>query len=183
MADLRGYTLRLNPTVDLVTETCYSCSVLFAMTEEHRRRLLNNHDKSFYCPNGHKQHYTGKTTEQKLIDAQARETALRDQLDASIRDAEAARSALARDRQRFTNGVCPCCNRSFENVRRHMTTKHPDFDVTELAVRRLKFNCGCGARFETYHGLRVHQGKSRRANWSEPGQDSWRSHLTEGVSR
>jgi hypothetical protein len=27
---------------------------------------------------------------------------------------------------RTKNGVCPCCNRSFTNLRRHMRTKHKD---------------------------------------------------------
>jgi hypothetical protein len=25
--------------------------------------------------------------------------------------------------------VCPCCNRSFQNLRRHMATKHPEFNA------------------------------------------------------
>jgi hypothetical protein len=31
------------------------------------------------------------------------------------------------DAYRIGNGVCPCCNRSFTNLRRHMTTKHPEY--------------------------------------------------------
>lgn len=30
-------------------------------------------------------------------------------------------------------GVCPCCNRSFTNVRRHMTSQHPDYTIPEPA--------------------------------------------------
>lgn len=33
----------------------------------------------------------------------------------------------SRIRERVKNGVCPCCNRTFENLARHMKTKHPDF--------------------------------------------------------
>ena len=29
--------------------------------------------------------------------------------------------------ERTGNGVCPCCKRSFTNLRRHMNTKHPNF--------------------------------------------------------
>src|ERR1044071_1302400 len=52
---------------------------------------------------------------QKLRDAEARETALRDQLEAAAREAETVRAVLLRDRHRFANGVCPCCNRSFDH--------------------------------------------------------------------
>lgn len=32
----------------------------------------------------------------------------------------------ARLKKRVQNGVCPCCTRSFTNLRRHMATKHPE---------------------------------------------------------
>lgn len=149
----------------------------FAMTrtfydETHRGR-------SWYCPMGHRRAWLGQTTEQQLARSQARETALQDQLSAAIRDAEATRVALLRDRQRFVNGVCPCCNRSFENVRRHMASKHPDYDVTKVSAERLRlFKCSCGRAFETLRGLRTHQGHLRRDGWDSPDAGSWRAHLT-----
>ncbi len=30
-------------------------------------------------------------------------------------------------RRRAAAGVCPCCKRTFENLARHMGTKHPDY--------------------------------------------------------
>lgn len=30
-------------------------------------------------------------------------------------------------RNRAAAGVCPCCNRTFEQLGRHMTTKHPEY--------------------------------------------------------
>lgn len=32
-----------------------------------------------------------------------------------------------RIKNRVKNGVCPCCNRTFENLARHMQAKHSDF--------------------------------------------------------
>lgn len=137
----------------------------------------------WHCPSGHPRIWAGKTTEQQLADAQARETALQDQLTAAVNEAEQTRVALLRDRQRFANGVCPCCNRSFENVRRHMATKHPDYDVTKVkqGVPR-QFGCSCGRKFDTLIGLRVHQGHVREATgswaWDKPDTPRWASHLT-----
>lgn len=39
---------------------------------------------------------------------------------------------LTKERKRVGNGVCPCCNRSFSNLQRHMVSKHPDH---KLAIR------------------------------------------------
>lgn len=36
-----------------------------------------------------------------------------------------AESLLSRKMKRVGNGVCPCCNRTFANLARHMKTKHP----------------------------------------------------------
>lgn len=179
----RAQVLTLPVGERLVTETCYSCGVLFAMAEDffdHRQ----SDQKNFYCPAGHQQHYVGKSDRQKLDEAAARETALRDQLEASIRDGETQRVELARIRQRIANGVCPCCNRSFGNVRQHMANQHPDYAVDLPApAKAVRFECGCGLKFKTYLGLRIHQGKSRPDDWARPGTSRWHSHLTVGASR
>lgn len=180
--DLRNYVLRLNGSVDFETETCFKCGVLFAMTSDYRNNRRRKRD-TFFCPNGHSQHYVGKTDTEKLKEAQARETALRDQLAAATRDAELTRVALLRDRARFAAGACPCCNRTFENVRRHMSTQHPDYDVTRIAKKGVKFECSCGASFETLRGLRTHQGHMRGPNWDSPKTEPWRAHLTEVGTR
>jgi hypothetical protein len=154
------------------------CDVEFAMTrhfyEETRRT-----GQAWYCPNGHRRVWGGPTTDQKLRDAETREVALTDQLAAAVRDAETVRVALLRDRQRFANGVCPCCNRSFGNVRRHMATQHPDYDPTRVEqASTVRFACSCGRVFETLRGLRIHQGRLRGAGWDQPGKSRWSAHLT-----
>jgi len=176
MTDLRGYTLLLTASSALVTETCYKCGVLFAMTEDYRKNRLRKQD-DFYCPNGHSQRYLGKTDAQKLAEERARHTATKDQLEAAIRDAETTRVALLRDRQRFFNGVCPCCTRTFQNVAAHMRDRHPDYDIAKIGKPR-KFECGCGKKFESLIGLRTHQGHMRSEDWAQPGTSRWQSHLT-----
>lgn len=176
MTDLRNYVLRLNGSTDLLTETCFKCGVLFAMTEDFQENLRRNRN-TFYCPNGHGQVYTGKTDAQKLKDAEARETALNDQLFAAVADAEKTRGDLIRARIRIANGVCPCCNRSFENVRRHIATKHPDYNPGKLTGKPVA-KCGCGRTFETVQGLHNHQTRQRGRDWWKPSKPHWSSHLT-----
>jgi hypothetical protein len=173
-------TTTFTSSASFVVEYCCAkgCGIAFGLHQEHYDRLRTNPGTTFYCPNGHSQHYTGTSDAQKLKDAKARELALRDQLAASIREGESTRKALLRDRQRFMNGVCVCCNRSFENVRRHMTSQHPEFDIANVSSEAPEFRCSCGRSFGTLRGLATHQGHARPADWDNPGQTPWRSHLT-----
>lgn len=173
-------------TTQLYVLDCANCGVIFAITRDYEDRRRND-ARTFYCPNGHTQswHESESDRLRKERDSlQASELALTDQLTAAIRDGEQTRAALIRDRARFAAGVCPCCNRSFENVRRHMSTKHPEYDVERVA-RAIEFRCSCGRKFDTYKGLRIHQGHQRRylddigESWDDPGQGRYWAHLTE----
>lgn len=174
----------MNLAVGFVVVTCRGtdgsgCDVTFAMSEATYDETRAT-GRDWYCPNGHRRCWTGKTTTQKLRDAEAREVHLADQLRASEASAEAARVATARLLQRAINGVCPCCKRSFENLRRHVATMHPDLTVEQREVVNAKpvFRCSCSQTFSTFHGLRVHQGKVRDDRWDDPKRDLWGRHLT-----
>lgn len=128
--------MTITETVTMVSEECCNCGVLFALTADYQRRMIDSHDR-FYCPNGHGQSYTGKTDEQKAIERAERAERQREQMERRLANAqEDARAAhaslvatkghLTRMRRRIANGVCPCCSRAFTNVRRHMETQHPD---------------------------------------------------------
>jgi len=43
---------------------CCNCHVMFAINKKHKRDLLQSHE-SFYCPNGHGQHFIAKTNAEK----------------------------------------------------------------------------------------------------------------------
>lgn len=161
---------------ELVTTTCW-CGVHLAIPRNLWRWARGDEHNAVFCPLGHEFVY-GDSDRKKLEAAEARERHLKDQLEAAAADAEATRVKLIRDRHRFANGVCPCCNRSFENVARHMRTQHPDFDPADLTTRRLLYNCSCGRRFETPRGLATHQGHMRGADWADPSTSKWRAHLT-----
>ena len=123
----------------LVTEICCDCHMLFAMPEAMQRRRRNDHEY-FYCPSGHPQHYTGKSDAEKLREAErrlaSREEDLRierNRMENERRSHAATKGQLTRARkkvERAEKGVCTECHRSFENVARHMATKHPDVHST-----------------------------------------------------
>lgn len=112
---------------------------MFAVTAEKKSTLRETGD-NFYCPNGHAQHYT-ESTEQKhkkevdrlnrlIATKEGRQQWALDQLGASERSNSALRGAVTRKKNQLNkvkNGVCPCCNRFFKNLHRHMAGQHPDF--------------------------------------------------------
>lgn len=129
-----GRTLQF--TEELTVVVCW-CGMHHAVPATLRRTQLseseNGRDHWVYCPAGHK--YGGPAGETKLQKAErrleaereerARVAAERDQAQASAR---AHKGAATRARKRAASAVCPCCHRSFKQLRRHMATKHPDYD-------------------------------------------------------
>lgn len=120
----------------LTEVVCYNCLTHFAMDEELNRRCHQD-GRRFYCPNGHSQVYTEsevqklKKINQNLTSRLGWEEDRADRLNRDNRDLRSQKSAikgqLTKTRKRIANGVCPCCNRSFSNVARHIESKHPAF--------------------------------------------------------
>jgi hypothetical protein len=83
------------------------------------------------CPNGHKRGFR-KGTEEVERDKIRRErdqlkqdaARLNEELATERKRAEDAERKTVQMRRRAAAGVCPCCNRTFLNVQRHMKTKH-----------------------------------------------------------
>ena len=122
--------------MQLITEECCDCGMAFAMTNDFYERRRKDHD-DFYCPSGHGQHYTGKTEEQKLKERLEQEQQRVVKLELKAGNIS---KNYSRMRKRIANGVCPCCNRTFQNLMNHMKNEHPDFsDSKKLKTLRLMF--------------------------------------------
>jgi hypothetical protein len=122
--------------VILEIESCYSCGVAFAMPQGFKKQRLQDR-QTFYCPNGHGQHYIGETEAEKLRKQLATVEAARVQANAARWKAEEAKvkaeRKLKRTEKRIKNGICPCCQRTFSHSRlvAHIKAKHPDFAAPE----------------------------------------------------
>jgi hypothetical protein len=120
----------------LVVLTCW-CGINHAVPQNLRDYQLRQHRDgrnvtSIYCPLGHEHMPAGEGEAAKLQrqleverERAGRLAAQRDQAQASAR---AHKAAATRARRRAAAGVCPCCQRTFKQLQRHMTTKHPDYD-------------------------------------------------------
>lgn len=123
----------LNYTETLTVVHC-TCGMAFAIPESLDEQLLDHrgpNGKSVYCPLGHRWHYTGKNDAEQeraaRIAAEQRERAVRDLLSAEERSHSATKGQLTKVKKRVTAGLCPCCNRSFADLARHMAGQHPDY--------------------------------------------------------
>lgn len=129
-----GYKMKVTDTLYVLS--CGTCGIVFAIPDGFDDHLRQTGD-TFYCPNGHQRVYR-ETTEVRLKrelgwakDRAARARAEADQAKASARAhrgaATRARNERDQVRTRVANGVCPCCNRTFKQLARHMASQHPDF--------------------------------------------------------
>lgn len=121
-------------------ETCYTCQVEFGLPASVHNVLRQMADKAtFYCPYGHAQSYVkGQSQEDKLRQERDRLAQRLAERDDTIRELHSDRLAalkrvavekgkVTRLKNRTAAGVCPCCNRHFTALERHMHTKHPEF--------------------------------------------------------
>lgn len=125
--------MTLNLLTGFETITCChaGCGIVFAVPSWWESKRRDDHTV-WYCPNGHEQHFNSASATELLRKALVAKDAQLDQVRAARARAErraaAARGQVTKIRNRIANGVCPCCNRSFQNLRRHMATKHPHYD-------------------------------------------------------
>jgi len=114
---------------------CASCGVAFGFSEGLRARRGED-GKTFYCPNGHTQVYRDSELEvarrELKAEQERRQRAETQRMEAerqraiAERKASKATKALKNTMTRVEAGVCPHCHRSFQQLARHMESKHKD---------------------------------------------------------
>ena len=128
-------------TIALETLTCGTCGVLFALAESFIADRRKDH-AWWYCPNGHQWHYTQENeterlkreleaTRDNLARARKREASAQRMREAAENSLRATKGHLTRVKRRIEAGVCIHCNRTFQDVARHMESKH-----REVSYRR-----------------------------------------------
>lgn len=117
-------------TFNVLTCCREGCGIQFAVPAWWEGKRREDHS-SWYCPNGHSQYFPGKSDLERARDraqrAENNASFWRDQELAARRSAAAQKAAKTRLKNRIAKGVCPCCNRHFANVQRHIANQHPEF--------------------------------------------------------
>lgn len=124
-------------TLEEVPGGCPECGVAFALPQAFIRARRKD-CQTFYCPSKHPMSFHTTTADRLRKELEAERlgheltrrqvTRAREETKIEKRRTAAYKGKVTRIKNRIKNGVCPCCNRSFVNVMRHMKTKHPDFD-------------------------------------------------------
>lgn len=120
---------------------CIECGVQMIMPQWFYSKRREDH-KDFYCINGHAQHFSGKSEAEKLREelereklrhqhTREREESLRQTRNHLEHRVNGMKGALTKVKKRIAKGVCPSCNRTFTDLKRHMACKHPSFETTE----------------------------------------------------
>ncbi len=120
----------------LVTETltkitCGKCGGCYAIAERYRQEKQDE-TGHWHCPYCQQQWgFYGKTEAQKQRHraevAESRERAAQCRTRAMERSRNALKGVVTKTKRRIGKGVCPCCNRTFQDLQRHMAGKHPEY--------------------------------------------------------
>jgi len=121
-------TVTIAKTTELNVIECAACGILFALTADLQRRRLED-GANFHCPSGHLNHYRDNEVarlKKQLVEEQSRSAFFKSEKERREAQLAEAEKKERRTAVRIGNGVCPCCNRTFQNLMRHMKTKHPE---------------------------------------------------------
>lgn len=125
--------------VSMTQMTCGECFMVFCVptTFYEDRKQGTSGLRSFSCPAGHSRRFANETkfeTERRLRQRAEQENArLAEEAYAAERARQRAETALKNHKRRSAAGTCPCCKRTFANMRTHMMSKHPEFVADSIA--------------------------------------------------
>lgn len=130
-----GMTIDHTTTVTVIP--CAGCGAPFGV-QSHYLKMLRANGETFYCPKGCYNVYRTSTADKLEAELASVKRDLEYQQEQNRRnrqDAEhfkksrdAYKGQVTKIKRRVVNGVCPCCNRTFQNLREHMQSQHPDFE-------------------------------------------------------
>lgn len=129
----------------IINVPCASCGFPIYMTQE-TNDFLRSSEQGFTCLSGHSNVYSKGESREDILrrerDRLKQQIAQKDDEVRAARDAEWKAREEADHQKRRANGykghatritkrakagICPCCNRHFTALERHMATKHPEF--------------------------------------------------------
>jgi len=118
------------------------CGVIFGISPA-AHAAMKERGRHVWCPNGHEIWYSDNELK-RARDELAREKHRREQAQAEAewqrqrvenrdRSIIAIRGHHTRLKKRVAHGVCPCCQRTFQNLARHMKSQHKTYGTEESA--------------------------------------------------
>lgn len=116
---------------ELEATSCCVCGIQFGVPPYFIDNARKNAG-SLYCPNGHRLGWS-ETEADKLRKQIHKANELLEWQRARASTLEkslvAQKGQMTKLKKRLAHGVCPFCKRSFQDVARHMKSKHPDYST------------------------------------------------------
>lgn len=124
-----GQALEL--AVTLTSIDCGGCGGTYAINERFRKQCAD-YGRSWVCPYckigwGYSGNGALERAQKELEAERSRKAAALERANAAEAERMRVEKAMKRMETRAAAGVCPCCNRTFQQLARHMTIKHPDY--------------------------------------------------------
>ncbi len=121
--------MNLSVRFETITPSC--CGHTFALPKGRVEQLKESHE-TFWCPNCKGGNWFPGLSDKEQLEQQVKDLELsvnsaEMRAERSQRSANAYRGHLTRTKRRVGKGVCPCCNKHFEKLGRHMESKHPGY--------------------------------------------------------
>lgn len=114
------------PRVTELTELqCGNCGVFHAIPTA-MYESCRSEGGFWHCPNGHSRGWSEGSISRERDRLKQKVAQLDDEIAALKLSEATAQKKLVAAKRRAVAGVCPCCNRTFDNVQRHMKSKHPN---------------------------------------------------------
>lgn len=130
-------TVRIGATVDLEVLSCWVCGCTFGVPYSVKQNMKSR-GETLFCPKGCRLGLgepdwkrRQAQLERQLSTAKRRADNLENRAESAERSLSATKGVVTRLKNRASKGVCPCCNRHFSNLQRHMETQHPDYTKSE----------------------------------------------------
>lgn len=134
------YTITDKITIVVWTCPVQGCGVRYGLDNDYADDLRRK-GGGYYCPNGHWLSWSESEADKlrgQLKSARSDAAYWRDRMVDEQKDHQdtknrerAQKAAKTRLKNRVSKGVCPCCNRHFANVARHMKTQHPEYALAD----------------------------------------------------
>lgn len=114
---------------------CGKCGIEFSVPTHFYDDKRANGNR-FYCPNGHPRVFRESDADKyrrQRDRLQQRLAEAKENTAIAERATAAQKGIVTKMKKRASAGVCPCCNRTFQNLGRHMKSKHPGFGEEKAA--------------------------------------------------
>ncbi len=127
--------------------SCWKCKTEFFLPSELYTAAHASEKINIFCPYGHSGVFReGPSEEERLRQERDRLKQRTAMLDDDLRiereshrstgrQLSAQRGVVTRIKNRVGHGVCPCCTRSFQNLKNHMANKHPAYAKSDVILK------------------------------------------------